>query len=113
MTEIEKIVLDLAPKVDLTLRQIVFLLCWSDLCGSKTFGFKGEPNIKNQIQLAIKFLKDTEKEWQDKTVNNQTSLEFFDYFLCQAVAEGIDLPTNFNISIKEKTEEVLNERTRT
>ena len=85
---------------NITIYQFEFLLKWFEINKDKKFGFQGTRDIEEQLNLAIEFLQHIQKEWQDRTRDNLTSLSFNKYFLYTALGEGMDLPINFDELIK-------------
>ena len=82
-------------KDNLTNKHINFLLCWHETMQPKIFGFRGVPRLDDQLTRAITLLKDSESAWESRTQNNETSLQFHQFFIYTAVSEGVDLPADF------------------
>ena len=82
-------------KNNLTSFHLTFLTNWYDLIAPKMFGFRGVRTLPEQLDRAIKLLKDTEKDWEIRVRENQISLPFYKYMFYTAVSEGVDLPNDF------------------
>ena len=94
---------------NITNEQFIFLLAWFNINDDKLFGFQGGLKFKEQISPAIKFYQETQKEWQERTLNNLTRLSFIEFFIFSALEEGILLVQDFNNRITEELKEVENE----
>lgn len=73
-------------------RQAVFLINWYVDQKDKEFGFREVRGFHEQLKMAIDFYKETEQEWQDRILNNQTSLSFPEFFVDKAKSNMVDLP---------------------
>ena len=91
----------------LTNKQLSFILAWYQDIKDKEFGFRDIRGFKVQLKAAIDFYLETEREWQEKVLKNETKLSFIEFFECTAGWEGIDLPINFKDRItKGETNEI-------
>lgn len=75
----------------LTNRQALFLIDWYIDQKDKEFGFREVQGFHEQLKMAISFYKETEREWQDCVLNDQTHLSFEAFLREKAQNEMIDL----------------------
>lgn len=75
--------------------QIAFLLDWHEINKPKMFGFQGIRSLEDQLRRAIVFLKEIERDWESRARNNQTSLQFYQFFFYSAVSRGIQVVSDF------------------
>ena len=91
----EQIINEAKKIVSLTHKQGRFLLDWCSEETDREFGFSEARGFQEQLKLAIDFYLKTEREWQSRILNNETSLSFNQYFEYTARFERIDLSEKF------------------
>lgn len=84
-------------------RQAIFLIAWYFDKKDQEFGFREVKGFHEQLKMAVEFYKNTEREWQDRILNNQTRHSFEGYFYEKAKNEMIDLPNRFVNYLEEET----------
>lgn len=84
-------------------RQAIFLINWYFDQKDQEFGFREVKSFHEQLKMAVDFYKTTEREWQERILNNQTRFTFEEYFLEKAKGEMIDLPDKFVHYLKEES----------
>ena len=89
----------------LTKDQCLFLWCWLKFNGDKLFGFRGGLKFEDQFNEAVKYLQETEREWQDRIKDNRTSLNFIEFFTYFSITDRIELVNDFNNLMKGMNDE--------
>lgn len=103
--QIYKFIIESKKIAPLTQYQLKFLIDWTDIIKNNSFGFKEVAGFQHQLEIAIKFYLQCEREWQHLIQNNLTNFNFLEYFSSKAIEEGISLPENFNNLMEEKHNE--------
>ena len=89
--------------------QLCFLATWFKINKENIFGFQGGLSLANQLDEAIKFFQKTQRLWQDKVRDNETSLPFIEFFTYEAIANDIELVDGFEKLLAKELEEVYRE----
>ena len=55
--------------------QLKFLIDWTDIIKNNSFGFKEVAGFQHQLEIAIKFYLQCEREWQHLIQNNLTNFK--------------------------------------
>lgn len=103
------LVTDLRKHFKLKPFQVMFLVWWYEANDKNGFGFRDILRVEDQLKPAIDLLKEAEKDWQNRMINNLTSLKFPDFFYYYIMSEGLKVTSDFNERLNELLKGELNE----